>query len=167
MILIFSFISDFDIFFSKYAKDHNHRMLITHSIIPGIIIVGIGYLINWPALFISGYSYILHILLDTLDWGTNLLYFQKRQIGPKFLISKEEFKNLSKYLNEYKNPASFFDQKYYNNKVCLFLEALIFILMLICVIFFAIQYALIALFYFAFLLFHLYRHFTLKATEMQ
>ena len=166
MILIFSFISDFDVFFSKYAKDRNHRMLITHSIIPGTIIVIIGYLIDWPALFISGYCYVLHVILDTLDWGTNLFYFQKKQIGLKLLISKEEFKNLSEYLNEYKNPASFFDQKYYNNKVCLLSDVVIFILMITFVIIFAIQYALITLFYFIFLLFHLYRHFALKKTEL-
>jgi hypothetical protein len=165
MILMFSFISDFDIFFSKYAKDRNHRMLITHSIIPGTIIVIIGYLINWPALFISGYSYILHIILDTLDWGTNLFYFQKKQIGPRLLISKEEFKNLSEYLNEYKNPASFFDQKYYNNKVILVGEVIIFILMIICIWIFAFHYILTTLLYFPFLGFHLYRHFALKERE--
>ena len=166
MILIFSFISDFDVFFSKYAKDRNHRMLITHSIIPGTIIVIIGYLIDWPALFISGYCYVLHVILDTLDWGTNLFYFQKKQIGLKLLISKEEFKNLSEYLNEYKNPASFFDQKYYNNKVCLAVEVLIFILMMICIMLFAIQYILTTLLYFPFLLFHLFRHFALKEMEL-
>jgi hypothetical protein len=167
MIILFSFISDFDVFLSKYAKDYNHRMLITHSIIPGIIIVIIGHFINWPALYISGYSYILHIFLDTLDWGTNLLYFQMKQIGPKLLISKEEFNNLSEYLSKYKNPASFFDQKYYNNKVCLVVETLIFVLMMISILLFAIQYLLATLFYFPLVLFHLYRHFALRKAESQ
>ena len=115
-IVLFSFICDFDVFFSKFARDNNHRLLITHSIIPGVIMLVIGLILNWIVLIISAISYSIHIMIDTFDWGTNLFYYQKKQIGFKLLISKEEFENLPKYLSEYKNPASFFDVKYYNSK---------------------------------------------------
>ncbi|MFX0141584.1 MAG: hypothetical protein ACFFDN_48550, partial [Candidatus Hodarchaeota archaeon] len=131
LIVIFSFICDFDVFFSKFAKDHNHRLLISHSIIPSIIIIILGYILNWPALIFGGFSYTIHIIIDTIDWGTNFFYFQKKQIGIKLLISKEEFENLPKYLAKYKNPASFFDEKYYNNKFCLAIEIILFILMIV------------------------------------
>lgn len=167
MIVFLAFISDFDVFLSKYAKNKNHRMLITHSIIPSIIIIIIGYIIDWPALYISGYNYSIHIFLDTLDWGTNFFYFQKKQIGPKFLISKEEFENLSEYLSKYRNPASFFDEKYYNNKICIGLEIVIFILMILSTILLAFPYVFLLLFYFPLILFHLYRHFNLKKIESQ
>ncbi|MFX1320641.1 MAG: hypothetical protein ACFFAQ_03245 [Promethearchaeota archaeon] len=167
MIIFFAFISDFDVLLSKYAKDKNHRMLITHSIIPSLFFIILGYMMDWPALYLSGYSYSIHVLIDTLDWGTNFFYFQKKQIGPKFLISKEEFENISDYLSKYKNPASFFDEKYYNNKICMVIEVLIFFLMILSITILAFPYILLILLYFPFILFHLYRHFKLKKIESQ
>ncbi len=164
-IILFSFICDFDVFFSKFAKDNNHRLLITHSIIPSIIMLLVGLIFNWMILIISAISYSSHIIIDTIDWGTNLLYFQKKQVGFKLLISKEEFKNLPKYLSEYKNPASFFDAKYYNNIKCVITEIVLFILMIIFGLIFAFQFILITLLYFPFLCFHLFRHFHLKKIE--
>ncbi|MFX1586959.1 MAG: hypothetical protein ACFFC1_02285, partial [Promethearchaeota archaeon] len=87
-------------------------MLISHSIIPSILIILLGIIFNWLALIFSGVAYFIHIIIDTLDWGTNFFYFSKKQIGFKFLITKEEFDNISKYLENYKKPESFFDAKY-------------------------------------------------------
>ncbi|MFX1419010.1 MAG: hypothetical protein ACFE9N_08840 [Promethearchaeota archaeon] len=167
LIVLFSFICDFDVFLSKYAKDHNHRLLITHSIIPSILTIVVGYILNWPALIFGGFSYFLHIIIDTLDWGTNIFYFQKKQIGFKLLISKEEFENLPVYLAKYKNPSSFFDEKYYSNKICLVIEIVLFIIMIIFNILFAPQYIYILLLYFLGLYFHLNRHFLLKKIEKE
>ena len=47
IIVFFSFFCDFDVFISKFAKDNNHRMLITHSIIPSLIILLLGFIFNW------------------------------------------------------------------------------------------------------------------------
>ncbi|MFW9901509.1 MAG: hypothetical protein ACFFDY_09480 [Candidatus Thorarchaeota archaeon] len=165
LIVIFSFVCDFDIFFSKYAKNNNHRLLITHSIIPSVIMLLIGLILNWTVLIISAISYFTHIIIDTLDWGTNLLYFQQKQVGFKFLISKEEFENLSQYLSEYKNPLSFFDAKYYNNKILLIIEIILFILMVVMGILFAFRFLFLTLLYFLFIWFHLSRHFHLKKIE--
>lgn len=140
-------------------------MLISHSIIPSLFIILIGFIFNWVALIFSGVAYLIHILIDTFDWGTNLFYFSKKQIGLKFLISKEEFNNISKYLANYKKPESFFDAKYYNNKACLTIEIFLFILMLIFLLLFAFQFFLIILIYFPFLYFHLQRHYYLKKIE--
>ena len=165
LIVLFSFICDFDIFFSKFAKDNNHRLLITHSIIPSVIMLLIGLIFNWTVLIISAISYFTHIIIDTLDWGTNLLYFQQKQVGFKFLISKEEFENLPQYLLAYKNPSSFFDAKYYNNKIFLTIEIILFILMIVMGILFAFRFLFITLLYFPFIWFHLSRHFHLQKNE--
>jgi hypothetical protein len=165
LIVFFSFVCDFDIFLNKYAKDHNHRLLITHSIIPSVVIIIFGYVFNLPALFLSGFSYFIHIFIDTFDWGTNFFYFQKKQVGFKLLISKEEFENLPQYLAKYKVPASYFDEKYYSNKICLGMEIIIFILMVIFIVLFAVNYIYMILLYFLWLYFHLQRHFTLKKIE--
>ncbi|MFX1327003.1 MAG: hypothetical protein ACFE91_02520 [Promethearchaeota archaeon] len=165
LIAFLSFICDFDVFFSKYAKDHNHRLLISHSIIPSLIIIIIGLGLNWTALFFGGINYSIHIFIDTLDWGTNFFYFQNKQIGFKFLISKDEFENLSKYLAKYKIPASFFDEKYYNNKFCVATEIFFFLLMILFLLLFAIHYSYMILLYFIGLYFHLHRHFALKKIE--
>ena len=130
LIVLLAFVSDFDIFLSKYAVDNNHRMLITHSIIPGIVITILGLIFNWTVLIISGLSYSIHIIIDTFDWGTNFFYFQKKQVGLKLLITKEEFSNISKYLSQFKRPESFFDRKYYGNIAFVTTEVLIFILMI-------------------------------------
>ncbi|MFX1501573.1 MAG: hypothetical protein ACFFDH_11475 [Promethearchaeota archaeon] len=165
IIVLFSFVCDFDVFFSKFAKDNNHRMLITHSIIPSLIVLFLGFTLNWIVLIIAGISYSIHILFDTLDWGTNFFYFQKKQVGLKFLISKEEFENLTNYLSKYNNPASFFDEKYYKNRICLGFEIILFILMMIFIIIYAFEYILITILYFPFIWFHLTRHFHLKKIE--
>jgi hypothetical protein len=165
MIVFSAFVCDFDVFFSKYAKDNNHRNLITHSIIPSLIVIVLGIIFNWPALIISGFTLFLHIFVDLFDWGTNLFYFSKKTIGPRLFISKEEQKNLPKYLAQYKNKESFFDFKYYNNKLALIIEVLLFVLMIICIIIYAFEYTLIIFIYFLGFYFHLSKHFYLKKLE--
>lgn len=167
LVVLFAFICDFDVFFSKFAKDHNHRMLISHSIIPPLIILIIGLLINWPALYIGGVEYTIHVFVDTFDWGTNFLYFNKKQFGLKLLIKKEELDNLPKYISKYKKAESFFDNKYYTNKACLIIEVFLFICMVVFNLIFAPQYFLLSLFYFVGLYFHLSRHFYLKKAEAE
>ena len=164
-IVLFSFICDLDVFFAKYAINHNHRMLISHSIIPGFLMLLFGIIFNWPVLAFSGVAYSIHVIIDTFDWGTNFFYFPKKQIGFKLLISKEEFENLPKYLSKFKKAESFFDSKYYNNKVNLGIEAIIFILMLVIIILFAFHFIYIITLYFIGLFFHLTRHFKLKRFE--
>ena len=164
-IVFSAFLSDFDVFFSRYAKDHNHRNLITHSIIPSVILIIVGLLISWPALIISGIAFFIHVFVDLFDWGTNLFYFPKKTYGPRLLMSKEEEENLSEILSQYKNGASFFDLKYYGNKVALSIEALLFVLMIVFNIAFAFEYILISLLYFLGLFFHLSRHYHLKKIE--
>ncbi len=165
LTVIFSFICDFDVFFSQYAKDHNHRMLFSHSIIPSLLIIIIGLLINWPVLYLSGFTYAIHIFIDTLDWGTNFFYFNKKLLGLKLLITKEELENLPNYLMKYQKSESFFDAKYYTNKYCLGIEFLLFILMILFVSMFALEYIWLIAFYFIGLYFHLSRHFILKKIE--
>ncbi|UCC19415.1 MAG: metal-dependent hydrolase [Promethearchaeota archaeon] len=166
-IVFCSFICDFDVFFSKFAKDHNHRLLITHSIIPSILMIIIGYLLKWSALIFGGFAYSIHIVIDTFDWGTNFFYFDKKQVGFKLLISEEELENLPNYLNKYKNHASFFDEKYFTNKSCITIEIVIFIIMIVFNILFALQHIYMVLIYFLGLYFHLHRHFSLKKIEKE
>ncbi|MBY9011281.1 MAG: hypothetical protein KGD70_02790 [Candidatus Lokiarchaeota archaeon] len=165
LVVFFSFICDFDIFFTKYAIDHNHRMLISHSIIPALLILIFGIFFNWPALTYGGAAYSIHVIIDTFDWGTNFFYFNKKSVGFKLLISKEEFENLPNYLSKFKKAESFFDSKYYNSKVSLGIEVILFILMMIFISIFAFEFILISLIYFLGLYFHLSRHFMLKKFE--
>ena len=167
IIILFSFICDFDVFFANFAINHNHRMLISHSIIPALFIIIIGVVVNLPVLTFSGIAYSIHVIIDTFDWGTNFFYFNKKVIGLRLLISKEETENLSDYLSRYKKAEFFFDSKYYNNKANLGIELLLFILMIIFIILFALEYFLVSLVYFLGLYFHLSRHLKLKKMESQ
>jgi len=125
----------------------------------------IGFIFLWPVLIVSGFAYFIHVFVDLFDWGTNFFYFPKKTFGPRLFISKEEEKNLPKYLAQYKNPESFFDFKYYKNKIALTVEVSLFFLMIGFIILFAIDFILIILIYFAGLFFHLSRHFRLKQIE--
>ena len=140
-------------------------MLITHSILPGIIVTVLGVLFNWIVLILSGLSYSLHVIIDTFDWGTNFFYFPKKQVGLKLLITKDEFANISAHLSQYKRLGSFFDKKYYGNTMVILMEVLIFISMIFFISIFALNYFLIIIIYFIFLGFHLQRHFNLKRIE--
>ncbi|MCJ7650398.1 MAG: hypothetical protein MUP85_17450 [Candidatus Lokiarchaeota archaeon] len=140
-------------------------MLISHSIIPSIIIILLGLIFNWIALIFSGILYFFHILIDMIDWGTNLLFLNKKPIGIKILISEEELANLPEYLANYKHKESFFDEKYYANKAWLATEVLIFAIMMVTITIFALEYIYIIIFYFIGLYFHLARHYHLKKLE--
>jgi hypothetical protein len=167
LVIIFSFICDFDVFFSKYAKDHNHRMLISHSVIPSLVVIILGLTFNWTTLIIGGIEYFIHVVVDTFDWGTNFFYFNKKQFGLKFLISKEELENLPAYISKYKKTESFFDNKYYSSKISITIEISLFFLMVVFNFIFTFQFILLSLFYFIGLYFHLSRHFYLKRAEAE
>jgi hypothetical protein len=167
IIVIFSIVCDLDVFFAKFAPNHNHRMLISHSIIPALLLILFGIVLNLPFIMFSGVAYSIHVIIDTFDWGTNFFYFNKKILGLKLLISKEEIENLSEHLSKFKKAESFFDSKYYSNKVSLGIEVILFILMLIFISVFAFKFVLVSLFYFLGLYFHLSRHFMLKKIEAQ
>jgi hypothetical protein len=164
-----SFACDFDILFTKLAKNQNHRLYFTHSLIPSVILILIGIVIvlffNYNILLLGGMSYLIHILIDTFDWGTNLFYFPKKQNGFKLLMSMEESQNLPFFLAQYKHPGSFFDAKYYNNVGCVAIEILLFCAMIVIAVIFALEYVYFIIFYFIGLAFHLSRHYHLKKTE--
>ena len=142
-------------------------MLISHSIIPSVVVVILGLILNWIALVICGICLFIHVFVDTFDWGTNLFYFPKKLVGLKLLITKDEFENLDKYLAQYKQNESFFDFRYYSCKVCLVLEGILFILMMMFSVGLAIVYLIIIPLYFMGLFFHLSIHFKLKKIEAE
>lgn len=162
MIIICSFICDIDIFLNHFAKDNNHRNLFSHSIIPSLIIISIGITTNWIALIIAGIAYSLHILIDTFDWGVNLFYFNHKNIGFRLLYSNEEVKNI---LANFRNSTSFFDFRYYENKVIKLFEIVLFTLMISFVFLFAFEYLYVVIFYFIGLLLHILRYYHLKKVE--
>lgn len=164
-IVFSAFIMDFDIFFSKYAKDNNHRMLITHSIIPAIVILILGIIILSPVIVICALVYLIHVLIDTLDWGTNFLGIHKKPFGPKFLITKEELDSLDEILSKYKIKKSFFDFRYYKSRGILITEGILFAVMIITTIVFAFEFVMLIFLYILFLAFHLSGYFHLKNIE--
>jgi len=130
-------------------------MLISHSIIPSLIIIIIGVIFSWPAIFLGGVGYFVHIMMDTLDWGTNVFGFHKSPVGPKILISSEELKNLSEILENYKPKFIFYDERYYKNKILMGMELIIFLLMVIFLVIYALDYILVVVLYFGLLAYHL------------
>jgi hypothetical protein len=160
-IVLCGFISDFDIIFKKHAKDHNHRMLITHSIYPSLIIIIIGILLNSIWVLMGGIAYFCHILIDLIDWGTNFLY-NKKMFGFRLLLSPEERIDLSHVINDKKNRQFFFVQRYYSSKLMIFLEIIIGISMFIALFVFSINYWYFLFGYIFFFAFHFSEYIELK-----
>ncbi len=165
LITFCAFIADFDIFFITFTEEDNHRMFISHSIFPSILLFTIGIIFNSYFIIICGIAYLSHVLLDTLDWGTNMFFFGKKIIGFKFLISKEENDNLKNYLEKFKVARSFFDFKYYESKLIIALELLIFVIMVVFILSFALEFILTVVLYFIGFFIHMFTHYRLKTIE--
>ncbi len=164
-IVFAAFFMDFDVFLSKFAKDNNHRMLITHSIIPSIGLLILGLIILSPVILICSLAYFIHVFVDCIDWGTNFLGIHQKPFGPKFLITKEELDNLDEILSKYKIKKSFFDIRYYSKVGVLIAEGLLFGAMLTSIILFAMEFSLFIILYLLFLAFHISGYLHLKKIE--
>lgn len=157
--------ADLDIFFLKHIKEENHRMLITHSAIPCIVIVICALIFSQSYFFLLALSYFSHIIIDTVDWGVNLFYFPKKLFGLKLLISNEEQEKISDILNQYKHNQSFYNFRYYDSTIILLLETLFFSVMLFSISLFALKYIYILLIYIFAFIFHFTYHQRLKKLE--
>ncbi len=165
-IVLCGFISDFDIIFKKYAKDHNHRMLITHSIYPSLIIIIIGIIFSELWVIMGGIAYFCHIMIDLIDWGTNF-FFNKKMFGLRILLTPEERIDLSHVINDKSpNRQLFFVQRYYHSKLIIFLEIIIGISMFIALFVFSINYWYFLFGYIFFFAFHLSEYIGLKNRKM-
>ena len=168
-IVLCSFILDFDIIFKKHAKDQNHRMLISHSIYPSLIIIIIGIIIgiifNEIWVLMGGIAYFCHILIDLIDWGTNFFY-NKKMFGLRILLTPEERIDLSHVINDKENRQFFFVQRYYSSKLMIFLEIIIGISMFIALFVFSINYWYFLFGYIFFFAFHFSEYIELKNRKM-
>lgn len=162
---MFSILADFDLLFQKQARLGNHRMFITHSTIPFLILVIFSILLGNLLIFACSLSYLSHIFIDTIDWGTNLLYTPKKLVGLKILIPKNENDEFSKILKNYNNPYSFFNFRYYKSKTILSLELFVFVLMIISIIYLALEFIYFITFYILAIFFHVFFHSRLKKLE--
>ncbi|MHA1376865.1 MAG: metal-dependent hydrolase [Candidatus Helarchaeota archaeon] len=162
-ILLFigvSIIIDFDFLFSKYAKNHNHRRLITHTYIPYIISILIGLillLLNltefWMYFFLIGVAGVFHVSLDLVDWGIMLLFPFKREIKGGFLSISEDFRGKNDRI-----PHCYFIIAYYKSKIIRFLEISIASLALLMILIVDINFIYIMLVYVGLLLLHVYQY---------
>jgi hypothetical protein len=150
LVVIFPFLIDLDFLFSKFAKNKNHRRLITHSLLPYIALLTFGFI--YPVFFILGLCGVVHLLIDMIDWGTALLApFYRDPIGgvlphvPLNLISEANFEQ----------RQCWFTKTYYRSKVILTVEVLIVLLAISLILIIAVQYLWLMVLYSLFLAFHL------------
>ena len=93
-IIVVMVIIDFDFLLSKFAKNHNHRRLPTHTFfLYGIFtIIGIIFFIFrisifdftdlWRYFILLGICGLIHVGTDSIDWGILLFYpFSQNVIG--------------------------------------------------------------------------------------
>ena len=128
-----SFGPDFDIIFSKYAKDFNHRNLFTHSVYIPLGLIIVGFSMQNPWILIGGISYFCHLLPDLLDWGTNL-WSTGKTVGYQILLEVEERGKVLDIIKDLPEPHWFFIERYYNSTIIKIIEMGSFIVMVSCFI---------------------------------
>ena len=129
-----SIIMDFDFLLSKFAINHNHRRLITHTFFLYIIFLILGILLRnvtvlYIYVFLLGICGIIHVSLDSFDWGVMLFYPIKKDIIKGFLSI---YKDSNNYDN--KIPHCSFVITYYSSKLILSLELIFGILALLSIL---------------------------------
>lgn len=116
-----SFIQDFDILFSKYAPDENHRLLFTHSIWLGVITILIGWYLSLYWVIIAGINSVCHVLIDSIDWGVAILG-EKTLYGPR-ILRRENNLTAKEIKARYPNYHCYFTIKWFCNRTMRVIEA--------------------------------------------
>ena len=150
LVVFFPFLIDLDFIFSKFAKNNNHRRLLTHSLLPYLALAALGFI--YPLFFILGLCGVVHLLIDVIDWGTALFApFYRDPIGgslpqvPPNIISESDFQQ----------RQCWFTKTYYGSKLILTVEVLIALLAIALILILGVQYLWLMVFYSLFLAFHL------------
>ncbi len=160
LVVWFPFLIDFDFLFSKFAKDRNHRRLITHSLFPYIALLIIG--IFFPLILILGICGLVHVITDSIDWGTAL--FTPLYRAPIGGILPKPPKEIVEIPN-YRKRQCWFTKTYYESKPVLTLEISFGALSVLLIIFLNIWYIWIIIFYLFFLILNLRFHFKCRGFE--
>lgn len=152
LIITVSILIDFDFVFSKYAKDHNHRRLPTHSFIPFLIFLPFG-LVFIEFLWV-GIVGIFHVILDLVDWG---IYPLTPRVKDKIIggfLFVPEVKEGDEPLNK-----CYFINTYYGSKIIIVLEIIAFLGAILLIIWRNLFYLILLVPYFLFLALHLITYF--------
>ncbi len=150
IVVFFPFLIDFDFLLSKYAKNNNHRRLITHSLTPYVCLLIIG--IFYPLFLILGICGVVHVISDAIDWGTSLLApFYNDPLGGILKKPPKEIVNITNY----RKRQCWFVKTYYTSRIILLLEILFGIASVISIILTNLWYLALLIFYFLFLVLQL------------
>ncbi len=117
-----AFVQDVDFLLSKFAPDENHRLLITHSIWPGVVAIAAGFPLALPWVVVAGINSISHVFIDSIDWGVTLIG-RKTLFGPKILYRGKN-PTLKEIREQYLNPQCYFTLRWYRNPLMRILEGM-------------------------------------------
>ncbi len=115
-----SFAQDFDFLLSKYAQDENHRLLITHSIWPGVVAIAVSFPLAMPWVNVAGINSLCHVLVDSVDWGVTLIG-QKKLFGFQ-ILHHGKVMTLEETKQRYPNFRCFFTIQWFRNPIMWVLE---------------------------------------------
>ncbi|MHA1383035.1 MAG: metal-dependent hydrolase [Candidatus Helarchaeota archaeon] len=159
LIIGVSVLIDFDFIFSKFAENHNHRRLITHTFIPYIILILIGLLFLWLNItefwiypFLIGACGCVHVSLDSIDWGILLFYPIRHNLIGGILEVPRNSNNKNGRI-----PHCYFIMTYYRSKIIKTLEFIFAISAILLIILINIKLIYVFLVYTATLLLHLWQ----------
>ncbi|MFX0140886.1 MAG: metal-dependent hydrolase [Candidatus Hodarchaeota archaeon] len=155
-------IIDFDFLLSRFAKNHNHRRLPTHTLFFYVIFLVIGIFLRifgvsifnftdlWRYIGLLGICGIIHVSMDSIDWGILLFYpFNQKLIGGILKTPKTTDENKIELRHCY------FIKKYYGSNIIKILEVVFGISAFLSIILINIEYFYVILIYLGTLLLHL------------
>ena len=94
--------------------------------------MGIPSTIAWTSV-IAGVNMVIHVALDSIDWGANLFLRNKLE-GKRILMEGKTDEEMTEEMDRSPSKNGYFFKKYYENKLIVAFEILCFISMLILVL---------------------------------
>ncbi|GAB4324905.1 MAG: hypothetical protein Kow0069_30690 [Promethearchaeota archaeon] len=114
LVPLLAVVVDFDYPLAAALGTNNHRLLFTHSAWPGVIVLAAGAATGWVPLLLGGAALLAHVLLDAVDWGTNLLGDGKIR-GPQLLYDVPPGE-LEGTLAKLEKPRCYFTRRWYEDR---------------------------------------------------
>ncbi|MHA1732315.1 MAG: hypothetical protein ACTSU5_10240 [Promethearchaeota archaeon] len=115
LVVACAVVLDFDYALAIPLGVENHRRLFTHSAWPGVVALACGAVFGSATVLFCGVALLVHVGLDAVDWGTNLLGDGKVR-GPAVVMAARSASDLKAVLGEFEKPRCYFVCAWYRHR---------------------------------------------------
>lgn len=128
--ILASCVVDADFVFTRVARDRNHRMLPTHSLLVPCACWLLAAIVAFTSLqhasiawmlVACGANILVHLLVDSIDWGLNL-FLRGRLVGLKLLLGARTSAEFHELASKVTPPITMFYHVYFHDRRILAIE---------------------------------------------